>query len=76
VHVPRVIVVIGELKIKSGDLLHGDTHGVQSIPIDIATKVSAVASKIIEQETQISALCKCSGFSLKKLQALVSKHPV
>jgi 4-hydroxy-4-methyl-2-oxoglutarate aldolase len=69
-------VEIGGLKIKSGDLIHGDIHGVQSIPIDIATKVPAVASRIIEQETQISALCKSSSFSLKKLQALVSKHPV
>jgi regulator of RNase E activity RraA len=68
-------VEIGGLKINSGDLLHGDIHGVQSVPIDIAAKVPAVAAKIIEQENEISAMCKSSGFSLKKLKALVSKYP-
>jgi len=67
-------VEIGGLKINSGDLLHGDIHGVQSVPIDIAAKVPPVAAKIIEQENEISALCNSSGFSLKKLKALVLKY--
>ncbi|HEX3717773.1 MAG TPA: hypothetical protein VH595_07375 [Verrucomicrobiae bacterium] len=39
-------VEIGGLKIKSGDLLHGDVHGVQSVPIDMAGKVPDEAKKI------------------------------
>lgn len=66
-------VEIGGLKIKSGELLHGDVHGVQSVPIDIARKVPAIAQKIAQREKEITALCRSSDFSLKKLQALVSR---
>jgi 4-hydroxy-4-methyl-2-oxoglutarate aldolase len=69
-------VEIGGLKIKSGDLLHGDVHGVQCIPIDIAGRLPEVASKISRREEEIIALCRSSGFSLEKLRALVSKNPV
>jgi regulator of RNase E activity RraA len=69
-------VEIGGLKIKSGDLLHGDIHGVQCIPIAIAGKVPAVASKISQREEEIIALCRSAGFSLEKLRKLVSEHPV
>jgi regulator of RNase E activity RraA len=69
-------VEIGGLKIKSGDLLHGDIHGVQTIPIDIAGKIPAVASRISQQEKEIIALCRSSDFSIKRLSALVSKQTV
>jgi regulator of RNase E activity RraA len=70
------VVEIGGLKIKSGDLLHGDMHGVQCIPIDIADKVPAVAAHIVQREEEIIALCRSSEFSLEKLRALVSRDPV
>jgi 4-hydroxy-4-methyl-2-oxoglutarate aldolase len=69
-------VEIGGLKIKSGDLLHGDMHGVQCIPIDIAARVPAAASKITRREQEVVALCRSSEFSLKKLRALVSKDTI
>jgi regulator of RNase E activity RraA len=69
-------VEIGGLKIKSGDLLHGDIHGVQCIPIDIAAKVPTVAAKIIEQEKAIVAFCRSSEFSLEKLRTLFARNPV
>jgi 4-hydroxy-4-methyl-2-oxoglutarate aldolase len=64
------IVEIGGFKIKSGDLLHGDIHGVQCVPIDITARVPAVASKIARREQEIVALCRSSDFSLEKLRAL------
>jgi 4-hydroxy-4-methyl-2-oxoglutarate aldolase len=70
-------VEIGGLKIKSGDLLHGDMHGVQCIPIDIAARVPAVAARITEEEEEeIIALCRSSGFSLEQLRAFISKNSV
>jgi regulator of RNase E activity RraA len=69
-------VEIGGLKIQSGDLLHGDIHGVQRIPIDTAARVPAVAAKILQQEEEIINLCRSSDFSLEKLRTLVSKVPV
>src|SRR5579864_2463332 len=49
-------VQVGGLKIQPGDLLHGDVHGVQSIPLDIAGRVPEVAAQIIAKEQAIIAL--------------------
>src|SRR5215472_9984942 len=43
-------VEIDGLKIRSGDLLHGDRHGVQSIPLDIAARLPQAAAKIMAEE--------------------------
>lgn len=65
-------VEIGGLKIQSGDLLHGDLHGVQSIPLDIAARIPAVAAQIAAREQEIIALCRSPEFSLEKLRAAVT----
>ena len=67
-------VEIGGLKIQSGDLLHGDLHGVQSIPSDIAAKVPAAAAAIIAREQEIITLCRSKDFSLEKLRALIARQ--
>jgi hypothetical protein len=41
---------IGGLTIRSGELLHGDLHGVQAIPLDIASQIPPVAAKIAARE--------------------------
>jgi regulator of RNase E activity RraA len=66
-------VEIGGLKIQSGDLLHGDLHGVQSIPSDIAAKIPRAAAEIIAWEQELIALCQSKNFSLEKLRAAVAK---
>src|ERR1022692_2188460 len=69
-------VEIGGLKIQSGDLLHGDLHGVQSIPEEIAARIPAVAAKIAAEEQALIKLCQSSEFSIEKLRAAVKKgHP-
>ncbi len=75
VHVVEVgkPVQVGGLTVHSGDLLHGDIHGVQSIPLDIAERVPAVASTIAEREQALIALCRSPEFSLEKLRAAVSQ---
>lgn len=65
-------VTIGGLKIQSGDLLHGDLHGVQSIPLDIAGSVPVVAARIAAKEQSLIALCRSPGFSLEKLRDAVA----
>jgi 4-hydroxy-4-methyl-2-oxoglutarate aldolase len=67
-------VEVGGLKIQSGDLLHGDLHGVQTIPLNIAAQVPAVAAKISAEEQALIALCRAPGFSLEKLRAAVAKR--
>jgi regulator of RNase E activity RraA len=66
-------VEIGGLKIQSGDLLHGDLHGVQSIPSDIAEKVPLAAAEIIAREQELITLCQSMDFSLEKLRAAIAK---
>lgn len=65
-------VELGGLKIQSGDLLHGDWQGVQSVPKDIATKIPAVAADLVAREQAIIALCRSSDFSLEKLRAMIA----
>jgi 4-hydroxy-4-methyl-2-oxoglutarate aldolase len=66
-------VTIGGLNIKSGDLLHGDLHGIQSIPPEIADTLPAAAAQIIAQERALIALCCSNDFSLQKLRAALTK---
>ena len=66
-------VEIGGLKIASGDLLHGDRHGVQNIPIEIAGKIPPVAAEIARRENALIDLCRAKDFSLDKLRAAVGK---
>jgi 4-hydroxy-4-methyl-2-oxoglutarate aldolase len=67
-------VEIGGLKIQSGDLLHGDRHGVQSIPEDIATQIPPVAAKIAAEEQALIKLCQSPDFSVEKLRAAVKQN--
>jgi regulator of RNase E activity RraA len=66
-------VEIAGLKIQSGDLLHGDLHGVQSIPPDIAGQIPPVAERIMAKEQKLIALCQSNDFSIEKLRAAVTK---
>jgi 4-hydroxy-4-methyl-2-oxoglutarate aldolase len=66
-------VEIGGLKIHSGDLLHGDLHGVQSIPLNVAAQVPAIAAKIAAEEQALIALCRAPGFSIEKLRAAIAE---
>jgi regulator of RNase E activity RraA len=67
-------VEIGGLKIQSGDLLHGDRHGIQSIPEDIAIQIPPVAAKIAAEERALIKLCQSPEFSIEKLRAAVEKN--
>jgi len=64
---------IGGLQIKSGDLLHGDLHGVQSIPLALAQLVPEAAARISAREQALIALCRSADFTLDKLRAFLAK---
>lgn len=61
-------VEIGGLKIRSGDLLHGDLHGVLTIPLSVAAEIPDEAAKIIQEERQLVQFCASPQFSLKELE--------
>ena len=60
-------VEIGGLKIPSGDLLHGDRHGVLTIPLEIAADVPAEAPRILAEERELTEFCRSPEFSLEGL---------
>lgn len=66
-------VEIGGMRVRSGDLIHGDRHGVQTIPKNIAPDIPAVAARIAEQERRIIEYCKSSDFSPSKLREFVKE---
>jgi len=63
-------VKVGGLWVKPGDLLHGDQHGVVSIPHEIASKVPEAVLKVEAAERRIIAACQAPDFSAEKLKAL------
>jgi regulator of RNase E activity RraA len=67
-----VPVKIGGLNINSGDLLHGDLHGIQSIPSEIAAELPAAAAQITARERALIALCHSGNFSPEKLRSALS----
>lgn len=60
-------VNIDGLKISPGDLIHGDRHGLLTIPLSIAQKVPDEASKLVDEERQLIEFCHSSDFSLQQL---------
>jgi regulator of RNase E activity RraA len=66
-------VEIGGLRIQSGDLVHGDLHGVQTIPLDIAPQLPGAAAHIIAREQALVTLCQSKDFSLTKLREALAK---
>jgi 4-hydroxy-4-methyl-2-oxoglutarate aldolase len=60
-------VEIGGLKIVSGDLLHGDRHGIVNIPLSVAAEVSVEACKIKDEEHELVDFCRSPRFSLREL---------
>jgi regulator of RNase E activity RraA len=69
-------VEVDGLKIHSGELLHGDQHGVQSIPISLAGQLPAVAARIAAEKQAIIALCQSPEFTIEKLRAAVAKTKI
>jgi len=66
-------VEIGCLKVRPGDILHGDRHGVQSIPREIASRLPGAVRSILDRESQLIELCRAEDFSLEKLVATLGK---
>lgn len=68
-------VTVGGLTIHSGDLLHGDLHGVQSIPLASAHSIPEAAARLREHERALIALCRAEGFTVDKLRTFLAQRP-
>jgi regulator of RNase E activity RraA len=68
-------VEIGALKIKSGDLLHGDRHGVVNIPLETAARIPAEATKLLAEERDFTEFCRSPEFSMERLAERLKQLP-
>lgn len=66
-------VELGGLKILPGDLIHGDRHGVHTIPLSIASEVPAAAEKLLSKEQELIEFCRSSRFSLAGLSEMLRR---
>lgn len=66
---------VGGLRIQSGDLVHGDCHGVQVIPHEVAGDVVTVAQEILKEEDELMQFCRSREFSLPELAKRLTPRP-
>jgi regulator of RNase E activity RraA len=63
-------VKVGGVWIAPGDLLHGDHHGVVSVPAEIAERIPEAVARVEAAEQRIIALCQSPDFAVERLKAL------
>ena len=66
-------VEVGSLKVRPGDLLHGDRHGVISIPLSIARDIPAAAARVAALERPVLAVADSPNPSVEKLRLAVQQ---
>jgi 4-hydroxy-4-methyl-2-oxoglutarate aldolase len=57
-------VKVGGLIIRPGELVHGDINGVQTIPLEIASRVLLMAQEIAQRRQRLIGSCRSKDFSL------------
>jgi 4-hydroxy-4-methyl-2-oxoglutarate aldolase len=67
------VVEVGRMKVRPGDLIHGDRHGVQTVPLEIAAKIPGVARQLLEGEQRLISLCRSSGVKPEKLREAIEQ---
>ena len=61
-------VKVGGLEVRPGDLLHGDRHGLLSVPKEIAGELPAAAARLRQGEQRVIDFCRSTEFSVDKLR--------
>jgi 4-hydroxy-4-methyl-2-oxoglutarate aldolase len=67
-------VQIGGLEISTGDLLHGDCHGIVRVPKELASRIPSTAKSLRKKEDEIIAYCHSPAFSVEGLRALLKQE--
>jgi regulator of RNase E activity RraA len=60
-------VEVGGLKIRPGDLIHGDRHGIITVPQELVPDLPAAASMIVEKKRSVMDLAKKPGTTHEEL---------
>jgi regulator of RNase E activity RraA len=63
-------VNVGGLTVRPGDLLHGDQHGITSIPLEIAKDLPAAAKRIDEAERRLITHARSGEATAESLRGM------
>jgi len=69
------MVKVGGLEVRPGELLHGDRHGLLTVPKKIAARVPAVAVELQRAEQNIIEFCRSREFSVDRLRQILKELP-
>jgi 4-hydroxy-4-methyl-2-oxoglutarate aldolase len=64
-------VEIGGMRVQPGDLIHGDCHGVQTVPMEIADRVPEAARMIRQRRDHLIGLRRSDDFTLERLRQTI-----
>ena len=67
---------VGHLRITSGDLVHGDVHGVQIVPLAIAARIPAVVDTIRDRRRRIGEICRARDLDIDRLASLMQEFGI
>lgn len=67
------VVNMGGLTVHPGDLIHGDLHGVQTVPAEIADRVPAAAREVRQRRQDLVGLRRSADFTLDKLRKAIQE---
>ena len=66
-------VTVGGMEVKPGSLLHGDRHGVLTIPDEVAAAVPKMAQNLRLAENKVIEFCRSDSFSISKLSEIIKQ---
>jgi len=64
-------ISVGGMEVRPRDLLHGDRHGVLTVPAEIAANVPGVADRLQRAEQRVIDFCRSKDFSVPKLREVM-----
>jgi 4-hydroxy-4-methyl-2-oxoglutarate aldolase len=64
-------VAIGGLEVHPGDLLHGDRHGLLTVPHEIVSEIPSVAARLRRTEREIIEFCRSPEFTVDRLRRMI-----
>jgi len=66
-------VTVDGMEVRPGDLLHGDQHGVMTIPLEIAPAIHDVALGLRDNEQKVIDFCRSRDFSVQGLADVMKR---
>jgi len=66
-------VKLGGLEVRPGVLLHGDRHGLLTVPREIAAEIPPVAARLRNTEQKVIDFCRSAEFSVDKLRQVIEE---